>query len=359
MMKGNTMSQTAVFDYYYGMQAEAYSFYRIPKVLFSDPFFKKVSCEAKVLYGLMLDRMSLSVKNKWFDDQGRVYINFTIEDACELLGCCRQTAVKLMAELDTQKGIGLIEKKRLGLGKANIIYVKNFLLREEGSECPEKHLNTQKSKNHTSGSPENRIQEVQKSDFRKSKNLTSRSSKPITQEVYKTDGNNTDKSNTDSNETKENETIISDLSIRDRRKRSGVKESVNYYAYQGLIKENIDYDTLCRTHPVENVEGIVSLMTDTVCSSRHEIRIGGDNKPAAVVKSRLLGLDYSHIEYVMECMNKNTTKIHDIKQYLLTALYNAPATIGHYYSAEANYDLYGVVKVPEEEKEDDEYAAPN
>ena len=101
------------------------------------------------------------------------------------------------------------------------------------------------------------------------------------------------------------------------------------------------------------------MMTDTVCSSRHEIRIGGDHKPAAVVKSRLLGLDYSHIEYVMECMNKNTTKIHDIKQYLLTALYNAPATIGHYYSAEANYDLYGAEKVPEEEKEDDEYAAPN
>ena len=125
------MSRTATFDYYYGMQAEAYSFYRIPKILFTDPFFKKLSCEAKVLYGLMLDRMALSVKNKWFDEEDRVYIIFTIDDARELMGCCKQTAVKIMAELDSQKGIGLIEKKRLGLGKANIIYVKTFHAEEE------------------------------------------------------------------------------------------------------------------------------------------------------------------------------------------------------------------------------------
>ena len=149
------MNRTAVFDYFYGMQADAYTFYRIPKALFTDPYFKKLSCEAKVLYGLLLDRMSLSVKNQWFDEQGRVYINFTVEDVSSLMGCCRQTAVKLLAELDSQKGIGLIEKKRLGLGKANVIYVKNFMLREEGAKELENLVNTQKSKNHTSGSPKN------------------------------------------------------------------------------------------------------------------------------------------------------------------------------------------------------------
>ena len=190
------MNQTATFDYFYGMQAEAYTFFRIPKVLFTDPYFKKLSCEAKVLYGLLLDRMSLSVKNKWFDDQGRVYITFTIEDATEMMGCCRQTVVKLLAELDTQKGIGLIEKKRLGLGKANIIYVKNFMLREEGKEYPEKPVNTQKSKNHTSGSPENILQEVQNIDFKKSKKQTSRSPEIISQEVQESDCNNTDSNKT-------------------------------------------------------------------------------------------------------------------------------------------------------------------
>ena len=147
------MNRTLVFDYFYGMQADAYTFYRIPKVLFSDPYFKKLSCEAKVLYGLLLDRMSLSVKNKWFDEQGRVYILFKVEDVSEHMRCCKQTAIKLFAELDSQKGIGLIEKKRLGLGKANVIYVKNFMLREEMAEAPETPVNTQKSKNHTIGNP--------------------------------------------------------------------------------------------------------------------------------------------------------------------------------------------------------------
>ena len=74
------MSQSAVFDYYYDMHAEAYSFYKMPKVLFTDTYFREVSCEAKVLYGLMLDRMSLSRHNRWIDDQGRVYIIFSVDD---------------------------------------------------------------------------------------------------------------------------------------------------------------------------------------------------------------------------------------------------------------------------------------
>ena len=320
------MNRTLVFDYFYGMQADAYTFYRIPKVLFSDPYFKKLSCEAKVLYGLLLDRMSLSVKNKWFDEQGRVYILFKVEDVCEHMGCCKQTAIKLFAELDSQKGIGLIEKKRLGLGKANVIYVKNFMLREEMAEAPETPVNTQKSKNHTSGNPNNRLQEVQVLDFKNSKTSTSGSSEIIPQEVQISDCNNTDKNNTDSNET-ENSNISSDRSIRDGSKESDADGAVNYYAYQDLITEDVD--------------GIVALMTDTVCSSRRKIVIGGEFMPAAVVRSRLLSLDYSHIEYVLGCMSRTTTKINNIKHYLLTTLYNAPVTIGHYYTAEANYDMYG------------------
>ena len=200
------MSRTATFDYYYGMQAEAYSFYRIPKILFTDPFFKKLSCEAKVLYGLMLDRMALSVKNKWFDEEDRVYIIFTIDDARELMGCCKQTAVKIMAELDSQKGIGLIEKKRLGLGKANIIYVKNFMLHDDEPEATESPQNPQKSKNHTSGSPEDRLAEVQKTDFRKYDPQTSESPEFQLQEVYEAECNNTDYNKTDEKETEWSET---------------------------------------------------------------------------------------------------------------------------------------------------------
>ena len=118
------------FDYFRGMEAEQYSFYRVPKVLFTAECFQTLSCEAKVLYGLMLDRMSLSIKNRWFDGEDRVYIIFTVDEVAELMNCGTQKAVKLMKELDSEKGIGLIEKKRLGLGRPNVIYVKNFLLQD-------------------------------------------------------------------------------------------------------------------------------------------------------------------------------------------------------------------------------------
>ena len=341
------MSRTAVFDYYYGMQAETYSFYRIPKVLFTDPFFKKLSCEAKVLYGLMLDRMSLSVRNKWFDEEDRVYIIFTIDDAREMLGCCKQTAVNLLAELDTNKGIGLIEKKRLGLGRANIIYVKNFMLREESDATgtPDSSL---KSKKQTSGSPEFRLQEVQKTDFSKSEKQTSASLENGLQEVCETDRNNTDINKTDVRETEDNQTEWSKTqSNQSKAGEHGEEEGSDedeieiYYAYEDLIKENIEYDILCQTYGKEDVDGIVELMVDTVCSKRKQVVVRGEPVPHEIVKSRLLKLNMTHIQYVFECMKKNTTKVWNIKQYLLASLYNAASTIGHYYTAEVNHDLYG------------------
>ena len=199
--------QKLQFDYYYGMEAEQYSFYRVPKVMFTAECFKPLSCEAKILYGLMLDRMGLSIKNKWFDEKNRVYIIFTVEEVMELLGCSRQKAIKTIAELDKEKGIGLIEKKRLGLGRPNMIYVKNFLIEEcqvqvdgrteqedtnaiqeyenHTSESMEKEiqevsvsqLNCQKYKNHISGSLEDTYSEVTESDFYKDGETTSGSMK--------------------------------------------------------------------------------------------------------------------------------------------------------------------------------------
>ena len=123
------------FEYFYGSQAEQFSFYRIPKVLFKDKTFSKISTDAKVLYGLMLDRMNLSVKNRWFDDENRVYIIYTVSDIMDELGCAEQKAIKLLSELDIKKGIGLIERKRQGLGKPNIIYVKNFIYQSTPLNC--------------------------------------------------------------------------------------------------------------------------------------------------------------------------------------------------------------------------------
>ena len=110
-------------DYFYGQAGELFAFYRIPKALFQEPRFLTLSTDAKTLYGILLDRMSLSVKNGWLDEQGRVFIIFTIEDVKRALCCADNKATKLLRELEK---FGLIERKRRGLGKPSLVYVKNF-----------------------------------------------------------------------------------------------------------------------------------------------------------------------------------------------------------------------------------------
>ena len=143
------MKEIVKFEYYYGNEAEQYSFFRIPKTLFTDLNFKKLSVEAKILYGILLDRMSLSIKNKWLDEENKVYIIYTIEEIMEVLNWGRNKSVKVMKEIEE---IGLLEKKRLGLGKPNLLYVKNFIYTENNK--------TQKFQMQTSRSLKNKLQEV-------------------------------------------------------------------------------------------------------------------------------------------------------------------------------------------------------
>ena len=121
------------FEYFYGAQAEQFSFYRIPKALFTEPNFRELSTDAKVLYGILLDRMSLSLKNQWLDAQNKVYIIFTVEEIMDALNCANQKATRLMVELEKQAG--LIERKRQGLGRPNLIYVKNFAATINSKSC--------------------------------------------------------------------------------------------------------------------------------------------------------------------------------------------------------------------------------
>ncbi len=339
--------QVLQFDYFRGMEAEQYSFYRVPKVLFTAECFKVLSCEAKVLYGLLLDRMGLSIKNRWFDEEDRVYIIFTVEETMELLGCSRQKAVKSLSELDTEKGIGLIEKKRLGLGKPNVIYVKNFMIKDcpEYEEQPGNAETAQKYENHTSGSMKNRLQEVPKTYFKKCENHTSGNMKNELQEVPKSNSIKTDIIKTDSSETDFNETdinngrvipsnpILSKPSVWDGQDAIGKME-----AYRQIIRRNIDYEY----HAGEEVDELVELMVEVMSMPKGSfVRIAGVDRPVEVVKSQFMKLDYSHIEYVLFALHKNTTKVGNIKAYLLTTLYNAPMTISNYYSTEVNHDMYG------------------
>jgi len=122
------------FDYFYGSQSEQFSFFRLPNVIVRDDRFKKLSSDAKILYGIMLDRMSLSRENKWVDSENRVYIIFTLNDVMKEFECCKRKASTLMSELDMKSGIGLIEKKRQGLGKPDLIYLKNFIVPKDYSQ---------------------------------------------------------------------------------------------------------------------------------------------------------------------------------------------------------------------------------
>src|SRR5699024_7530082 len=193
---GNSSEQEVVrvekenqFDYYYGIEAEQFAFFRIPKALIQDARFQGLSTDAKLLYGLMLDRMSLSVKNGWIDDSGRAYIIMTLEQVMEYMNCAKDKGVKLMAELDTEKGVGLIERVRQGFGRPALIYVKNFILAEQDRETIHALSGKPKSENKDSRSrqfgksevrsQENRSQEVGKTGFGGQKNRS--------QEVEKTE----------------------------------------------------------------------------------------------------------------------------------------------------------------------------
>ena len=182
------MEKKMTFNYFYGTEADQFSFYRIPKALFTDSYFKDLSSDAKILYGLMLDRMSLSIKNQWFDDKNRAYIYFSIEDIMELLNCGRNKAIKSMRELDDETGIGLIEKRRQGFGKVNVIYVKTFMLEKTDEKKFGEEL--EKFKKQTSVENEEPA-EVYNANFMKSQNQTSRSLENKLQEVYILNPNNT------------------------------------------------------------------------------------------------------------------------------------------------------------------------
>ena len=138
-----------MYDYFYGAQADRFSFYRVPKVLFTNDRFREVSSEAKILYSILLERMDLSAKNGWIDEQGRVYIICTIEEIMEKLHCANQKATRLMTELEDK--CGLIERKRQGQGKPNLIYVKNFIssVDNSGGQPPESRFKTRED--HDSG----------------------------------------------------------------------------------------------------------------------------------------------------------------------------------------------------------------
>ena len=330
------MGEILQLDYYYGIEAEQFSFYRVPRLLIKDERYRGLSSDAKLLYGLMLDRMSLSMKNGWLDDKNRAYIIYTIDNIMDDLGCSKPTCIKIIKELDSDSGIGLIEKVRRGLGKPDIIYVKNFSTIAE----------TQEEKK-----PENadKYTEVKNLYFKKEKNFTSESKETELQEVKEFAPNYTNYNQTYMNQTNYNHIEESynnpiNQSATEKPQDDVIDSMDDAQAYIELIKENINYDHHMKYDGYgekELYDELFGIICEVVCVKRKSIRVAGEDYPYELVKSRFLKLNSSHLEYVIGCMKETTTKITNIKAYMITALYNAPTTINHFYQQEVQHDMYG------------------
>ena len=282
-------------DYFYGQAGELFSFFRIPKALFQEQRFQNLSTDAKTLYGILLDRMSLSVKNEWFDKKGRVFIIFTIEDVKRTLRCADNKATRLIRELE---GFGLIERKRRGQGKPCLVYVKNF-------------------------SAESSKESVKNRD-----NDDSCGSKIACQDPVKSRGIKKKENKTEMNNT--------NLILSDESEKMKNRELLEEY-----FSRSLEIDLLLRLYPddEDTLYQIVNLLVDTCATNRKLLHIAGDDKPAEVVRSRFMKLNADHIRFVLKCLAENSNPIRNMKQYLLASLYNAPTTMQLSYQNQTNHDL--------------------
>ena len=282
-------------DYFYGQAGELFSFYRIPKAPFQEQRFQDLSTDAKTLYGILLDRMSLSVRNEWFDKKGRAFIIFTIEDVKRTLCCADNKATKLLRELEK---FGLIERKRRGLGKPSLVYVKNF-------------------------SAESSKESVKNRD-----NDDSCGSKIACQDPVKSRGIKKKENKTEMNNTNP---ILSDES----------EKMKNRELLEEYFSHSLEIDLLLRLCPddEDTLYQIVNLLVDTCATNRKLLHIAGDDKPAEVVRSRFMKLNADHIRFVLKRLAENSSPIRNMKQYLLASLYNAPTTMQLSYQNQTNHDI--------------------
>ena len=288
-------TRTADLDYFYGQSSELFSFYRIPKLLFQDSRFQPLSTDAKTLYGILLDRMSLSARNGWLDKAGRVFIIYTVQEVQDSLGCADKKSTKLLRELEEY---GLIERKRRGQGKPSLVYVKNF-------------------------SAESSKESVKNRD-----NDDSCGFKIACQDPAKSR----------CNKTKENDTEMSETDPFYSEEADGMSKRTQLEEY---FSQSLEINLLLRLCPddEDTIYQIVDLLVDTCATNRKLLRIAGDDKPAEVVRSRFMKLNADHIRFVLKCLAENSSPIRNMKQYLLASLYNAPTTMQLSYQNQTNHDL--------------------
>ena len=330
------------------------------KALIKGVRYQHVTMEAKLLYGILLDRMSLSGKNDWCDAGGKVFIIYTVEELMEDFGCSNKTAIKLLRELEQSD---LIVRQRQGLGKPSLIYVKQIQQSEE-VVSPRRHRKQQQRQNRTmyrsysaaSNSAEktaNDVKETHNGQMQKNSNYqtesdiaswndnsaysqkqnmeslcsvtckkyNSRSEESTLPEVKKVQGNKTERSYTEPNKKEEGEAAPR--------------------SWKTMVQEQLEYDWLLESYPHDQsaIKAMVTIIADAMNSADDAIvKVGGRERRMDDVKEQLLQLDSGHIEYVLEYLQCNTSKVQNVYGYLLTILYNAPLTMDLYYEKLVRHD---------------------
>lgn len=320
------------FRRYTANEITAGRYYQLPKFLFEGRFKAGLSAEAKLLYSLLKDRFEMSLRSGWVNSNGEVYLIYTRQDMCDMLGCKMQKIRKLIDELKT---CGLLDEERPGRNLPNRIYLT----------CTDFTTPDGSDKTHTSKTGR------QKSDADvKSPSVVPAAAQP--------DGINSpsgrinsglSKIDTPSEFSKKG---LSKFNTPDCRKSTPIKTNNNKYIYNlsylssiskdecnnktraredmtRQIKENISYDVLAADRDIDTgkLDELTEIIIDALCSDAETIRVGRENRPAERVKSMLLRLEDVHIRYVLNSLTCRSHRIRNIKAYLLTALYNAPLTI--------------------------------
>lgn len=344
-----------MFEYYTIADSEQIRFYQLPKELVKHKQFKRLSDSAKILYALLRDRVSLSVKNNWIDELGRVYIIFTLTEIMEDLGCADQKATKSMKEL--QK-IGLVESVRRGLGKPNIIYVKNFATGiEKNLETP---INPQTRDFHDSGFVKITSQESLKSRIKIRENheqsilnlnnteFMDTESKSKSDQAVELSTDNTDRTMTmtvDSGNVREENILQKEKELSQPATptiasglqsplKSNPSSTDDYTMYNHLIQDNIHYSHYLhnRQTEIELVDELISCMLDVICTQGDTVKINGEKKSRNMVKSQYLKINQLDIDHILDRYKEQHHKITHLHSYLKTMLYTIKQESGHYYT---------------------------
>ncbi len=260
------------------------SFYRLSKGLFTEERYRDLTLDAKILYSILIDRMELSAYNGWKDEKGRLYLYYTTDQVCAVMRCGNNKTVRMFRELEEAD---LIYRVRRGLGKSSIIYPKKI--------------------------------QYSKEEFQKCQNDISGSVITGSQEVSKWEGSNTEYNNTEYSDT---ESSSSDEAEE-------IEEQIKY---------QIDYDILAERGDRRKLDELVGIITGLLCIRSPTVRIGRNEYSRSIVEMNMKKLRAKHIELVLERMNENRTRIHNIRAYLEMMLFQASATTDHYYQMESGSD---------------------